>query len=74
MADILLAYLITFGWAIVGSVSMGVGIVIALKLFDLSTRNVDEWALVKQNNTSIAIILAAIIISVGIVVASAIRP
>lgn len=74
MADILQAYLITFGWAIVGSVSMGVGIVIALKLFDLSTRNVDEWELVKQNNISIAIILAAVIISLGIVVASAIRP
>jgi hypothetical protein len=41
--DIFTAYLITFGWAIVGSVGMGVGIVIALKLFDLSTPRLDEW-------------------------------
>lgn len=72
--DILIAYLITFGWAIVGSVSMGLGIVITLKLFTLSTRDVDEWALVKSGNIPIAIILAAIILSLGFVVASAIKP
>lgn len=72
--DILRAYLITFGWAIVGSVAMGVGIIIALKLFDLSTRNVDEWELVKQGNIPMAIILAAVIIALGIVVSSAIHP
>jgi len=72
--DILIAYLITFGWAIVGSVAMGVGIIIALKLFDLSTRNVDEWELVKQGNIPMAIILAAVIIALGIVVSSAIHP
>jgi uncharacterized membrane protein YjfL (UPF0719 family) len=53
---------------------MGVGIVITLKLFDLATRDVDEWALVKSGNIPIAIILAAVIISLGIVVSSAIHP
>ena len=72
--DILTAYLITFGWAIVGSVAMGIGIIITLKMFTLSTRGVDEWELVKQGNLSIAIILAAVIISLGIVVAGAIHP
>jgi uncharacterized membrane protein YjfL (UPF0719 family) len=74
MTDILTAYLITFGWAIVGSVSMGLGIIIALKLFTLSTKSVDEWELIKANNTAMAIILAAVIISLGYVVAAAIRP
>ena len=37
MSEIFTAYLVTFGWAIVGSISMGIGIIIALKLFDLST-------------------------------------
>jgi uncharacterized membrane protein YjfL (UPF0719 family) len=72
--QILLSYLVTFGWAIVGSVSMGLGIIIAVKLFELSTRRVDEWELIKQNNIAMAIILAAVIISVGIVIASAIQP
>ncbi len=74
MPEIITAYLITFGWAIVGSVSMGIGIIITLKLFDLSTRNVDEWELIKQGNIAMAIILASVIIALGIVVSAAIHP
>ncbi len=72
--EIFTAYLITFGWAIVGSVAMGFGIIITLKLFCLSTRKIDEWELVKQGNIPMAIIIAAVILSLGIVVSSAIRP
>jgi uncharacterized membrane protein YjfL (UPF0719 family) len=72
--DILTAYLITFGWAITGSIGMGLGIIIALKMFDFSTRDVDEWELIKQGNIPIAIILASVIISLGIVIAAAVRP
>ena len=71
---VLNAYAITFGWAIVGSVSMGIGIVLALKLFTLSTPRLDEWELVKNGNIAMAVILASVIISVGIVIASAVRP
>jgi uncharacterized membrane protein YjfL (UPF0719 family) len=74
MPDIVLAYLITFGWAIVGSISMGLGIVIALKLFTFSTGKVDEWELIKQGNIAMAIVLASVVVSLGIVVASAIHP
>jgi uncharacterized membrane protein YjfL (UPF0719 family) len=74
MLEITTAYLITFGWAIVGSIAMGIGIIIAVKLFAISTRKVDEWELIKQNNIAMAIILASVIISVGIVISSAIRP
>jgi uncharacterized membrane protein YjfL (UPF0719 family) len=74
MLDIGTAYLITFGWAIVGSVAMGLGIIIALKLFALSTRKVDEWELIKQGNIAMAIILAAVIVSLGIVISAAVRP
>ena len=68
------AYAITFGWAIVGSLSMGIGIIITLKLFDFSTRDVDEWQLVKDGNIPVAIILASVIIALGVVVAAAIHP
>jgi uncharacterized membrane protein YjfL (UPF0719 family) len=74
MPEILTAYLVTFGWALVGSISMGIGIIIALKLFDLSTPNVDEWELVKQGNVPMAIILAGVILSLGLVVSAAIHP
>lgn len=73
-SEIWTAYAITFGWAIVGSVAMGIGILITLKMFDLATVKVDEWELVKQGNMSIAVILAAVIISLGMVVSAAIRP
>ncbi len=75
MPDILRAYLITFGWAVLGSISMGIGIIIALKLFTISTtRKVDEWELIKQGNIAMAIIMAAFVISLGIVIASAVHP
>jgi uncharacterized membrane protein YjfL (UPF0719 family) len=74
MEQILLTYLITFGWAIVGSVSMGLGIIIAVKMIELSTHRVDEWELIKQNNMAMAIIMAAVILSVALVISSAIQP
>ena len=74
MPEIFEAYLITFGWAITGSIGMGLGIIIALKMFDFSTRDVDEWELIKQGNIPVAIILAAVILSLGIVIAAAVRP
>ena len=74
MQEILRAYLITFGWAIVGSVGMGMGIIIALKMFTLSTREVDEWKLIKDGNIPMAIIRASVIISLGIVIAAAVHP
>lgn len=74
MQDIFSAYLITFGWAIVGSVAMGFGIIIALKLFDLSTRRIDEWEEIKKGNMAMAVVLGSVIVSLGIVVASVIAP
>lgn len=74
MPEIIYAYLVTFGWAIVGSIAMGCGIIIALKMFDLATSKVDEWELIKQGNMAMAVVLASIIISLGIVVAAIIHP
>ena len=73
ISAILLAYAVTFGWAIVGSLSMGVGVFLALKVFTWATRDVDEWALIKAGNVPMGIILAALILSVGLVVASVTR-
>ncbi len=74
MSDVLAHYLITFGWALTGSIAMGIGIVIAIKLFELSTRNVDEWQLIKEGNMAMAVIIAAIILALAIVIAASIRP
>ena len=74
MPEILTSYLITFGWAMTGSISMGIGIIVALKLFDWSTPKVDEWELIKQGNLPMAIVLAAVIVSLGIVVSASVHP
>ena len=72
--EILFAYVVTFGWAIVGSVSMGLGLVVSLFVFTHLTPGIDEWKLVREGSIPMAIILAAVIIACGVVVASAIRP
>lgn len=74
MKNIFLDYLVTFGWAIVGSVSMGIGLIIVLKIFDYSTGKLDEWAEIKNKNTAVAIILASLILACAWVVSSVIRP
>jgi uncharacterized membrane protein YjfL (UPF0719 family) len=62
------SYLRTFGWAIVGTLSMGVGLILSLKLFTLSTRKVDEWEEIRKGNMAMAVVLAAVILSLGWVV------
>lgn len=74
LPGILSAYAITFGWAIIGSFSMGLGIIVAVKLFDLATPRLDEWDLIEKGNVAMAIVLAAIILAVGFVIASAVHP
>lgn len=74
LEGILTAYAITFGWAIVGSVAMASGIVIALKIFDFATPRLDEWDLIAKGNLAMAIVLAAFVLAVGLVIASAVQP
>ena len=67
------AYLITFGWAMTGAISMSLAIIILLKAFDLSTPRVDEWQLIKEGNLPVAIIFAAMILALGYVIGQAIH-
>ena len=67
-------YLKTLGWALVGSIAMGFGLMIALTIFTMMTRKVDEWELIKQGNIPIAIIMAAVVIGTSIVVAVVAQP
>jgi uncharacterized membrane protein YjfL (UPF0719 family) len=64
----------TIGWAIVGGIGMGVGLVISLKVFTLLTRDVDEWAEVKKNNLGMSIILASVILGTSLVIMMCAKP
>jgi uncharacterized membrane protein YjfL (UPF0719 family) len=58
---------------IVGAISMAAGLATLLKVFDWLTP-IDEWAEVQKGNLSVAIIMAAVILALGIAVGFAIMP
>lgn len=67
MLYILQQYLITFGWAITGAISMAVALGVLVKIFSWITP-IDEWAEIKKGNIGVAIILTAVIIGTALVV------
>jgi uncharacterized membrane protein YjfL (UPF0719 family) len=71
--ELWLDYLKTFGWGIVGAVTMAVSLWILLKVFTWLTP-VDEWEELKKGNLGIAIIMAAVIIGFAIVVGFMVAP
>ena len=72
--ELLLAYLITFGWGLVGSLSMVLGLWLSLKVFTKLTGEVNEWKLIKEANVAMGLVLASVIIACGLAVSAAIRP
>lgn len=73
MKELLLEYLKTFGWGLVGALTMAVSLWILLKIFTWLTP-VDEWEELKKGNLGIAIVMAAVIIAFAIVVGSMVAP
>lgn len=71
--ELWLEYLKTFGWGIVGALTMAVSLWILLKVFTWLTP-VDEWEELKKGNLGIAIIMAAVIIGFAIVVGFMVAP
>ena len=67
MLYILQQYLITFGWAVTGAISMAVALGVLVKIFSWITP-IDEWAEIKKGNIGVAIILTAVIIGTALVV------
>ena len=71
--ELWLDYLKTFGWGVVGAVTMAVSLWILLKVFTWLTP-VDEWEELKKGNLGIAIIMAAVIMGFAIVVGFMVAP
>ena len=74
MKQIIFDYVVTFGWAVVGSLGMGVALAIALKIFGLSTTKFNEEEELKKGNIAVAIVIASVILGCAWVVSSVIRP
>jgi uncharacterized membrane protein YjfL (UPF0719 family) len=73
MARVLVDYLTAIGWGIVGAVSLAIGLGILLRVFDWMSP-IDEWEEIKKGNMSVAIIMAAVVLALGIAVGFAIMP
>jgi uncharacterized membrane protein YjfL (UPF0719 family) len=57
----------SFGWAIVAAISFSFAMGLAIKVFDLLSTSIDEWEEIKKGNWGVAMILTAMILSVGLV-------
>ena len=71
--ELWLDYLKTFGWGIVGAITMAVSLWILLRVFTWLTP-IDEWEELKRGNLGIAILMAAVVIGFAIVIAFMVAP
>lgn len=67
MSYIFQQYLITFGWAITGALSMGISLGIVVKIFSWITP-IEEWKEIEKGNVAMGIILAAVVIGAALVI------
>lgn len=73
MPYILQQYLITFGWAITGAISMAVALGILVKVFSKITP-INEWEEIRKGNMGMAIIMAAVIFGTALVIGLTVMP
>ena len=71
--ELWLDYLKTFGWGIVGAITMAVSLWILLRVFTWLTP-IDEWEELKRGNLGIAILMAAVVIGFAIVIGFMVAP
>ena len=68
--DTLILYLRTIGWALAVSIGFSIGTAIAIWIFSLISKDIDEWAEIKAKNYGVAAIFVALILMIGILVMS----
>ena len=73
MLYIIEQYLITFGWAITGAISMAIALSLLVKVFTWITP-IDEWEEVKRGNMGVAIIISSIILGTALVIGLTVMP
>ncbi|MAS94910.1 MAG: DUF350 domain-containing protein [Verrucomicrobiales bacterium] len=73
MHPVLYNILVLFAYGVAGSIMMAVALGILIKVWDWITP-VDEWEELKKGNIAVAIVTAAVILSLAIVIAAAILP
>jgi uncharacterized membrane protein YjfL (UPF0719 family) len=57
----------SMAWALVAAVSFAFAMALAIKVFDVLSKDIDEWEEIKKGNIGVALIFVAMILSVGLV-------
>ena len=68
--DTLMQFLRTIGWALAVSIGFSLGTAIAIWIFGLVSREIDEWAEISNKNYGVAVIFVALIVMIGLLVMS----
>ena len=68
--DTLVLYLRTIGWALAVSIGFSLGTAIAVLIFAIISRDIDEWAEIRNRNYGVAAIFVALIVMIGLLVMS----
>jgi|TARA_B100001105_G_C22033393_1_gene290812 uncharacterized membrane protein YjfL (UPF0719 family) len=61
-------YARAIGWTISASVGFAIGVAIALWIFDLISRDIDEWEEIKKGNIGVSLIFVSLIVMIGLIV------
>ncbi len=67
LSVLLFQYARSFGWALVAGLSFALSMGLAIKVFDFLSTEIDEWEEIKKGNIGVALIIVALILSVGLV-------
>ncbi len=68
--DTLVLYLRTIGWALAVSIGFSLGTAIAVLIFAIISRDIDEWEEIRNKNYGVAAIFVALIVMIGLLVMS----
>ncbi|MFC1547537.1 hypothetical protein ACFL5M_03305 [Candidatus Neomarinimicrobiota bacterium] len=68
--DTLILYLRTIGWALAVSIGFSMGTAIAIFIFAIISKDIDEWAEIRNKNYGVAAIFVALIVMIGVLVMS----
>ncbi len=71
---VLFQYAMTLGWAMVGAIGMALALALSLRLYNVLTPGLDEMAELKEGNMAVALVMAAVVIAMGLVVAVTVIP
>ena len=61
-------YVRAIGWTISASIGFAIGVAIALWIFDLISKDINEWEEIKKGNIGVSLIFVSLIVMIGLIV------